>query len=232
MCVASSTKTSLFIHTFGVLVYCYGTYYDYYYRDTRLLSSGFGGRLRFLTSISLYLSFISSTFAMFVDLIHVCGVKQKKPSLLIRIRDELMGTWVFTLCSFVSIMYWGIAAVYLPGIHNERIEKVNPLWGWFNHYLHSFPIFYAFTLISFARYKFRPLRNIMVTMIVFVALYLSWLALCAKINGVWAYPILEHLSRVGFVIFTAVASCLLMFVHIIGRTIALKDVGDESKKAE
>jgi len=229
-CIPSVTRISLLIHLCGALWFGFTAYQDQMYHNAPIFNR-FGGRAQFLTMITLYLTCAASALAFIVDLIQVTTklldtVKLTKDgyanndSRLIALRDELMSSWVATLGLFVPLLYWGIAAVDLDGIHNAELEKITPLFGWFNHSLHTVPLLYSTLIVTLVNYEYISLRGMFMRASLLTGTYIPWIAYCAKVNGVWAYDILEKQNRVEFVIFISFCVAILFILNLVSRKIA------------
>ena len=229
-CTPSVTKTSLLVHLFGTLWYSFAICHDRKYHDSYLFD-GFGGRAQFLTMITFYFTFVANLFSFVVDCIQLAtnlldSVKLTKDGypknsfLLISIRDEFMSTWVATLCTFVPLLYWGIVATDIKGIHNDQIEEVTPLFGWFNQSLHTIPLLYAVLAISLVNYEYTSVKKVLLEISFFIVGYISWMAYCAQVNGAWAYDIIEHQNKAEFAIFISLCILILMIMHLITRAIS------------
>jgi len=232
-CYPAVTKTSLFLHILGTLCYSYGIYYDRINYRTYPKFETFGGRFKYLTMINVYFTFAASLVASLADVLQIAinwcdplKAAQKKwhtkreTSPLIQLRDELMSCWVYLLCSVVTTLFWGIAFIDLEGIHSVEREKVSPLLGWYNQFLHTFPLPYALLLITCVNYEYKPLGNVFLKTTFAVIAYLSWLAYCARVNGVWAYGFLRKLSAMEFAIFVCFCNVVILLVQVVGRIIA------------
>ena len=161
----------------------------------------FGGRTQFLPMITLYLTFMASVFAFLVDASeiianHIDSIMERKcggeiayiprhpDTLMISLRDEFMGTWVQTLCTFMSLFYWG---TYLMGLSVIQHDQFTPIGGWFNHALHTIPVVWAFLTMIYVDYEYPSLCNVFKRMVGFTGVYLVWLRICSRTNGYWAY---------------------------------------------
>lgn len=231
-CIPSVTKTSLVLHFLGSLWYAFGIYHDRRYHIDAPIFNGFGGRFKYLTMISAYLTFIFSMVAFSVDLIQLTTTSlqpeevtdkngyTKNSSRLIRIRDELISCWVYLGCTIVPILYWGLIVVDYDGIHNEETEKRSPLLGWYNQFLHTIPLPYVVLLISCVNYEYRSVKRVFISTSLATIAYISWMAYCAKVNGLWAYPILQKQTTPEFIVFIGVCIVIIMLLQLSGRKIS------------
>ena len=231
-CVPSVTRTSLFLHSLGALMYTCCVYYEHNHRPASPKFKQFGGRLQFLTMINFYLTCAASVFALCVDVIQMTTKSLQRDveitkdgyppntSIFIRIRDELISCWMYAGCTIVPILYWGIVVADRNGIHNEETEKRLPIFGVWNQVLHTLPLPYALLLIIGVNYENIPLRRVLVNCALFITGYLSWLSVCASYNGHWVYPVLEKQTRNQFVVFVGVCILVLIFLQLCGRWMA------------
>lgn len=222
-CSPAVTKVSILLHTLGTVCFFRAIYHDiteFHDHPSFLI---FGGRFKYLTMINLYFTFAASFYSLCVDLCHILvGSRDdsKRPSMFLQLRDELMSCWVFMLCCSVTILFWGIAFVDLEGIHSAEHEKKSPLLGWYNNFVHTLPLPYTLLTITLVNYEFKPLKHALVKIVLFVVVYLSWMAYCAKVYGFWAYKFLQKLPPPAFLIFICVAVLLLFLIQLCGRFLA------------
>merc|ERR1712168_1736100 len=99
----------------------------------------------------------------------------KNSSLLIRIRDELISFWLYTLCTIVPILYWGLVIVDKKAMHSDEAEKRKPLFGLWNQFLPPIPLPYALILISFVNYENISARRMLFNCTALTVGYLSWM---------------------------------------------------------
>ncbi|XP_057289807.1 androgen-induced gene 1 protein-like [Hydractinia symbiolongicarpus] len=225
-CAPSVTKTSCILHSSLFIWYCFGIYHDrccYPFSENKT----YGGRTKYLTHITAYLVWISSGVACFADLIQLTtnwleskSSKEESRSVILLVRDELMSFWAFTLSVFVCILYWGILYVDYDGMHSEAMEKISPLFGWFNQFLHTLPIIIAFILTICVNYQHPPIWRILIYIVTLGSGYLSWINHCAKMNGYYAYPFMNHQSSSEFIIFCIFCHFVFFFIYLIGRKFA------------
>jgi len=228
-CVPSVTRTSLLVHFLGSVWYACGVYYDHYYRNDIPQFQRFGGRYQFLTQINFKVTFLASVFALCVDVIQMTTKSLQRDveitkdgyppntSILIRIRDELISCWVYALCTIVPILYWGLVLVDKKSMHSAALEKQVPLFGFWNHYVHSFPLLYVFVLITWVNYDNVSTRRMLFNCWALICTYLSWLWYCAQQNGFWTYPIIQKQTRGQFVVFLCVCVGVLVVLQLVGR---------------
>ena len=229
-CTASVTYTSFLLHFLGFVWYSFGLYHDRnYYSIPQFMA--FGGRFQYLTLITAYFTWIVSGMASVIDLIQITTnyLEDSKPtsegyveskSKLINIRDELISLWVFTLAVFVCFMYWVICAIDPDGMRPPDIVKVIPLFGWFNQFLHTVPLFYVIILISMINYEYSNLQRVIFSLITFTSGYISWMWYCATANGFWAYDFMGKLSNTEFCLFLIGCIGVVIAIYFAGRKYA------------
>lgn len=229
-CLPSVTYRSFFLHLIIFAWCCFGTYKD---RTVYILPkySEYGGRFQYLTLITAYVGLISYGVAFFVDLIQILtGFLEDKKitkngypshhSFLISLRDDLISFWTFTLSTFVSFMFWGLAAVDLKGIHTEEEERVSPLFGWYNHYLHTGPIINVFILITNVNYSYGSFTKSIIYTVILGASYFAWITYLEKVSGYWVYPFLAKLTSIQFAVFCVACHFVFLVIYIIGRKVS------------
>jgi len=231
-CVPTVTFTSLLVHTLGALWYTACVYYDRFVRIPPPVFLVYGGRSQYLTMNTLYLTFAASVYAFCVDLIQYTTHKlhphcvattngyARNTSLLLRIRDELMSCWVYSSCTIVPIMYWGIVYFHKDGIHSQEVEKRMPLFGLWNQCVHTIPFLYAFLLLVFVNYEHIAVRRMLLNSSLFTLGYVSWMGYCAQQNGYWAYPVIQKQNNVQFAVFLVLNVVVLMSLQAVGRKVA------------
>ena len=229
-CIPSVTYKSFLLHLIAFLWSCFGTYKDQTVYNLPAFNS-YGGRFQYLTLITAYLCLISYGLSTLVDLVQIVtghledtvitknGYKQSK-SILISIRDDLISFWCFTLSTFVAIMFWGIAAVDLRGIHTEEEEKVSPLFGWYNHYLHTTPILTVFILITNVNYGYSSFTKSIIYTITLGTSYLLWVNHLAKVTGNWVYPFMGKLTSTQYLIFCIFCHIVFFIIYLVGRKLS------------
>lgn len=239
-CQTSVTKISFSLHFFGFLWYCNGIYHD---RTVVLLPqySRFGGRFQYLTLLTAYAIFITTAFATIVDLIQLLtnALEKRQPdetgfrektSFLLNIRDELVTFWCYAAGTIVVIMYWSIAAIDVDGIHPVENRILNPLFGWYNQYLHTVPLLYVNILIIFVNYSYPTVQKASFYSIIAGAGYIRWMFKCYAENGVWPYRFLGTFSTVQYFVFVVFVNIVLMIAFLCGRWLASKIWNEERKK--
>ena len=229
-CVPSVTGTSFLLHLVAFSWCCYGTYND---RTKYAVPkyNDYGGRFQFLTMITAYICLVSYGIAFCVDLLQmVTGFLEKKEitksgypahnSMLISLRDNLVTFWVFTLSTFVVILYWSLAYIDLEGVHPAEDRKVVPLFGWFNQYLHTVPIVTAFILITNVNYTYGSFKTSLFFTVTFGSSYFMWISHLAKVKGFWVYGFMDKLSDTQFAIFIVACHIFLLVVYMFGRKVS------------
>ncbi|XP_065645657.1 androgen-induced gene 1 protein isoform X2 [Hydra vulgaris] len=209
------TTKSLFIHLVGFVWCSFGTYNGHVYYSMPSYQN-YGGRFQFLTMWASYLLYLGTAIGTLVDSIHLKNKNNENKHLkspLLLIRDDFSVVWG-TLNCLVPILYWSVAYFDREGIHPKELQHLLPFNGWYNHYLHTIPAFYVLLAITNVNYAHPPLRRAIVYIVTLFLSYLCWLIWLANLNGVYAYPFLNALSKEGFVVFI-IGSCLVGFLLYI-----------------
>jgi len=228
-CIASVTVTSFLLHFSLFLWQLHGVYHNHLHINLPIFEN-YGGRLQFLTMITSYTMCVGAGFAAIVDIIQLVtgSLEEKRPSkdgfpsnssTLISIRDEVMSFWVYNLGIFVSVLFWGIAAVDLESIHPEETNVIMPLFGWHNHFLHTLPLIIANMQVLYVNYNFPSISKALISALVFSVGYLAWMYKCKTMNGSWAYDIMDKFDQSQFVIFIVACVVFFLILSLIGRKV-------------
>lgn len=239
-CIPSVTFKSFFLHFIAFSWCCFGTYKDRTAYSVPKFNE-YGGRFQFLTMITAYFCLVSYGVAFVVDLLQmVTGFLEDRRitkngyqphnSYLISLRDDLISFWVFTLSTFVVILYWSLAYIDLEGVHPAEDRKVVPLFGWYNQYLHTVPIFTALLLITNVNYGYGGIKKTIVFTIIFGTSYLFWISHLAKVKGYWAYPFMAKLTDVQYGAFCAACHLIFLVLYAVGRKISAMTWSQEYKE--
>ena len=239
-CVPSVTYKSFFLHLLAFSWCIFGTYND---RTNYVLPkfNQYGGRFQFLTMITAYFCLVAYGVAFVVDLIQMLtGLLEGKQitkngyttnnSFLISLRDDLISFWAFTLSTFVVILYWSLAYIDLEGVHPAEDRKTVHLFGWYNQYLHTVPIFNALILITNVNYAYGGIKKSIIFTIIFGSSYFLWISHLAKVKGYWAYGFMEKLNDVQFGIFCVACHFIFFALYTIGRKISALSWSQEYKE--
>ena len=225
---SSATVTSFLVHFFAFIINCIGVYNCHvHYVSPHHLT--FGGVWKFLTYISMHTALLSTGYAAVVDFIQLITgafedpdhfVKKVKPPKVFLVRDNLMSYWVFTLGSNVTLLFFGIATIDFQGIHPPEVEKIIPFFGWYNAYIHLFPLVFNITSLLTVNYYFSSFRTTFSCSIIFGFSYLAWMSVVKRYSGYWPYGFLEKLSFVQFAIFVIFVIILFTLLDLLGRKVA------------
>jgi len=214
----SVTVRSFLLHLTTFLWQLYGMY-KYHGAINLPMFINFGGRLKFLTHLTACVVLLSTGIATLVDFVHLV-IGSSKRSFMIVIRDELMSFWCYTTGSFVPIMYWGIVMADPHGIHPPVIEKLMPMRGWHNNFLHTAPFFFANICILFVNYEHAGVKRALVNAILLGTGYTAWMYKCKTMNGNWPYPFLDKFTMKQLTVFILCSNVLFFIMALIGRKIA------------
>ena len=223
--VAAVTIKSLILHLSAFLWCCYGAYHDQYTYYSPNFAT-YGGRFKYLTHCTAYLCHATYGFAFLVDLIHLLtgrntsGDRNKDRSFLVSIRDYLVTMWSSNLSVFVVIMFWAVAYIDLEGIHPAEHQKIVPLFGWFNQYLHTIPGVITFILLTNVNYKHRSFLASVVSAIAFGAFYFSWMKHLADVMGTWPYSFIDGMPNNVFTGFVVVTHVVILVIDLFNRWIS------------
>jgi len=172
-----------------------------------------------LTQLTACVVLLSTGIATLVDFVHLV-IGSSKRSFMVVIRDELMSFWCYTTGSFVPIMYWSIVMVDPQGIHSLALEKVRPMRGWHNNFLHTAPFFLASICILFVNYEHTSVKRALVNAILLGTGYTAWMYKCKTMNGKWPYPFLDKFTMKQLTVFILCSNVLFFIMALIGRKIA------------
>lgn len=240
-CTPSVTRKSFFLHLLAFSWSCFGIYCDRNVYNQLPKFKEYGGRTQYLTMITAYVCLVCYGVSFLVDLLQILtgflenkritnSGYQEHQSFLISLRDDLISFWAFTLSTFVVIMYWGLAAIDLEGLHPAEDRKFVPLFGWYNQYLHTIPIFVIFVLITNVNYGYGSYKKSLIYTVALGSSYLSWITHLAKVKGYWAYGFMEKLNQVQFSVFIVVCHVIFFAVYLIGRKVSSSVWSQERKE--
>lgn len=220
----STVFKSLLLHLSAFLWCCFGTYHDQYTYYSPNFTT-YGGRFKYLTHCTAYLCLATYGFAFLVDLIYLLtssntSDRNKDRSFLVSVRDYLITMWSSNLSVFVAIMFWAVACIDLEGIHPAEHQKIVPLFGWFNHYLHTVPALISFFLLINVNYQHRSFFASVVSAIVFGVSYFSWMKHISDVMGSWPYNFIDGMSTNAFAGFVVVTHVVILVIDLFNRWIS------------
>ena len=220
----SVTTKSLLMHLSAFLWSCFGTYHDYFsYQSPNFLT--YGGRFKYLTHCTAYLCLVVYGLAFLIDVMHLMSLSPKKKdsemerSFGVIVRDYLVTMWSSNLSIFVVLMFWGVAAVDLEGIHPEEHQKIVPLWGWFNQYLHTTPALITLILLANVNYHRSSIASTVASIFIFGASYFAWMKHLSVVLGSWPYSFIDGMPDTMFVAFVAITHILMLILDLLTRSI-------------
>ena len=246
----SQRRISFLLYLAGAAINIAGCYYDRNYAELPSFRT-YGGRAKYLTHWSQYLHTIFCIYATLLEIgiglgltmsygkrsfesssKQVSNEQNEEDHMLLKIRDYFFATVCFPFGVNVVILFWGITAVDPAGVAPLEVQKIVPLNGWYNHYLHTFPIIFDMLAVYFVyhQYPYRKLGILTTTMC--GAAYLAWLLWIAKAANFWTYPFLGELDVHEFIVFTLGAFSLSAFYYLIGERINYFAWIDDRKKKE
>eukprot|EP00111_Clytia_hemisphaerica_P003986 TCONS_00011416-protein len=229
-CTPSVTKSSFLLHSLAFAWSCFGIYHD----RTHYISPNFktyGGRFKYLTLCNAYISLLVYGFATLSDLYNVLtddkskkfdknGYPKVNQSRLIHIRDYVITTFVSSLSLVVVVMFWGVAAVDVEGIHPAEHQKLVPLFGWYNHFLHTTPALVTLALLTHVNYRFSSILESLTTVIGMGVLYFCWMSHLSTIFGEWPYGFLDNMPTEVFIVFILCVHGFIAVIHLFTRVIS------------
>ena len=216
------SKISLALHLIGFIWYLCGVYYGF---TLKLPAYEFyGGKFQYITHITTYIVFFSTGLATVIDAVQIGtgalenhSASKREISLILILRNDLVSFWSYTLATFVCLMYWGIAAVDLDGIHPVEIRSMLPINGYFNHFIHSVPIFYVNILIVLVNYELPGKKKATFYSAILVITYVSWLLYCDRVNQRSAYKFMEKFSVAQFCMFVGFSILVFFGIYLLGK---------------
>lgn len=217
-CIPSVTTKSFILHLIIFLWCSFGIYNEY---PTPNFFT-YGGKFKYLTYCTVYLCWIAYGFATLVDFIHLLLLNNDKnnKSILISIRDYIVTMWASNLSIFVVIIFWAVAAVDIEGVHPAEHQKIVPLNGWYNHYLHTIPAINAIILITNVNYKYQSYLSSVISALIFGIGFFTWMWHLSNVFGSWPYGFIDNMSTNEFIVFIIGAHLLVLMVDMIGRKIS------------
>ncbi|MBN3309073.1 ADTRP protein, partial [Amia calva] len=203
------------------------------YNCSQLISSrhpgtqSYGGRWKYLTFINLVLQ------TVFFGVCFVTDVTQLFPlrvvsSFLTKLRNVLFTVLAFPLGSFVFLSFWSIYLYDRELVYPKRLDDIIPVW--LNHALHTVILPLVLVQLCLQPHQYPSRKKGILGLALFIALYLAWVLWIHHVSGIWVYPILAHLSSVGFVVFLAASAISLAPLYLLGEMLShLRWGGDLNK---
>lgn len=222
------TKKSLLLHLLAFCWCCFGTYCDVNYYHSKSFDT-YGGRFKYMTMITAYINLMAFGIAFLIDFyILAMGKNGYLGRRIIAVRDHLISTWVSNLSVFVVIIFWTIAAIDIEGIHPAEHQKLVPLFGWYNHYLHTIPALISTFLLINVNYTLTSLRSTTMLITLFSIIYSLWMIHLANVTGEYPYGFVDAMSRKQFVLFTFSCTLFICAIDRLNRRIVLSMCKEEN----
>lgn len=242
-------KNDFIFHFVCLLINAVGCSYELMYIRIPFYNT-YGGRFKFLTHWSQYLHLLYFCFALPVFLFSLISLgplikkdqngKQgifdcgRVTAALLRLRDTFFVSICFPGGMMVCFLFWGITiATKDDGLTSEETRKIVPLFSFYNHYLHTAPLFLNLGGIFFVKFNY-PERKYGITIVSgFSVLYIAWLVHVGNHTGFWTYPFIEHQTTMEFVIFLIGSVLATIIVYISGELLSSLIWGkDETKQVK
>ncbi|KAI9593577.1 FAR-17a/AIG1-like protein [Syncephalis fuscata] len=162
--------------------------------DTQV-SMGFGGRLTYLTIVGLTVVWLTFALSLLNDILNNKVLTFIKRALMI------IG---FPLQAVITTFYWGLCLAD-PNLLKHPGDPV--LGIFFDCSVHLFPCLLVYTELYVYNPSFKYNYRHLLSLLLFVPAYGTWLQLCFYMNGFWVYPFLGqlgHLQRLAFYFISAI----------------------------
>jgi len=228
-CCPSASRTSFLFHLFGFLINCVGVYST----KVHYVLEGqhtFGGEFKYFTMISMYIAFFATGYATLIDMIQLltgifedeetCLEVHAKSSLAFWLRDQFMTVWVFVSGITVVILYNTIAIIDTDAIHPVHLQELIPLFGWYNIFLHGYPLVYNIAAVCLVNYRYMAVKFASILLFLFGAFYLIWMIIIKNNMGEWPYPFMDEMSDNQILIFVGVDVLLSILIYLVELTVA------------
>ena len=213
----------LFLWTSFNLVYNFA--YVNFPEETFLTFQGYPGKLKYMTIWNyafdcFYLGLVAYYFLV------------KRTDQLKQFLDLLHASLFFPLGLLVCTLFWGMTAVDPESVVDAAIKKIQPAWN--NHAMHSVPFLVAILDAVLVKHEYPSNKTGLSVVFAFVLAYLSTvLYLGLGPAHVWAYPVLEKLSRNASELAIFLAVCCFMFLceYFAGKALTVVVWGSGDRRA-
>lgn len=179
----------------------------------------YGGRWKYLTFINLVMQTVFFGFCVVTDLIHIVVSNKSArsgglPLYLLKTRDYFFTVLAFPVGTFVCASFWSIYAYNRELVYPKFLDDIIPTW--LNHALHTVILPLLLVQMYLQPHKHPSRAKGILSLAVFVSLYLAWVLWVHHVSGIWVYPIMAHLSPAGLVVFLGVASLTMAPLYVLG----------------
>ncbi|KAL2103914.1 hypothetical protein ACEWY4_000782 [Coilia grayii] len=176
----------------------------------------YGGRWKYLTFINLVMQTVFFGLCVVTDLSHmvVSNARTGLPSRLLKTRDYFFTVLAFPVGTFVFTSFWSLYAYNRELVYPKFLDDIIPIW--LNHALHTIILPLLLVQMYLQPHKYPSRAKGILSLALFVALYLAWVLWVHHVSGIWVYPIMSHLSPVGLAVFLAAASLSMAPVYLLG----------------
>ena len=195
----------------------YNLYYNFAYvnfpGENFLTFEGYPGKLKYMTIWNyafdcVYLFLVATYFLRTNDRHNNTARPYSKHKSII---DLLHASLYFPLGLLVCTLYWGMTALDPESVVRAAIKQIQPAWN--DHAMHSVPFLLAVLDAIIVKHRYPSNKKGLAIVFLFVIAYLSTvLYLGLGPARVWAYPVLEKLSKNASELATFLAGCSVMFV--------------------
>ncbi|KAM9444636.1 androgen dependent TFPI regulating protein 1 isoform 1-T1 [Clarias gariepinus] len=179
----------------------------------------YGGRWKYLTFINLVMQTVFFGLCVLNDLIRAAFPgKSSISAFLVSAQDFLFTVLAFPIGTFVFTSFWSIYSYDRELVFPKVLDDIIPTW--LNHAMHT--VILPLLLVQmFLQHHKHPSRSTgILTLALFVALYLAWVLWVHHVSGIWVYPIMAHLSPVGLVVFLGVSSLSMAPLYLLGEKLS------------
>lgn len=232
------SKYDIAFHAISLLVNIVGCGYELKYIHLPMYST-YGGRFKFLTHLSQYLNALYFCFAVAVVLASQLALGRKddgddlaRPDsdgklpriirALIHFRDCFFVSICFPLAVMVGLLFWGVTLATWDngGTTSRETRTIVPLFGLYNHYLHTIPLILSLTGIFLVKFRYPERKYGILAVSAFSLLYIAWFVHIGNHTGYWMYPFIEHQKMGEFLLFVIGSALAAILVYIFGEKLS------------
>ncbi|XP_058265458.1 androgen dependent TFPI regulating protein 1 isoform X1 [Hemibagrus wyckioides] len=175
----------------------------------------YGGRWKYLTFINLVMQTVFFGLCVVTDLIHAAELRKRSVfSFLDSVQDFFFTVLAFPVGTFVFTSFWSIYTYDRELVFPKALDDIIPTW--LNHALHTVILPLLLVQMCLQRHKHPSRCRGILSLALFVSLYLAWVLWVRHASGIWVYPIMAHLSPAGLVVFLSVASLSMAPLYLLG----------------
>lgn len=172
-----------------------------------------GGRFKFLTHLCHWVQLIFFTIQLLADV--TPGSARKS---LQKFANFIFTTVAFPLAAFVTLIFWSIYAIDRNLVYPEILDTVVPVY--INHLWHTTILLWVIFEIYLFHHHFPSTGIAAVSVLVYGAMYISWVVYIFVMTDWWCYPIMKVLPPYAMALFFGFCLFLNLGFFLVGKWLA------------